>query len=189
MRLLKQAMAVLGAVVVIAVIVVLVTPKTAHAVIATLVQVVNTSAQPVPILNASAANEPFFASLCKVAGTGIVFSPNFCPPHPGSFQVPQTTPDGAASVKRLVIEFVTAQCATHNGTLVDVELITDTPFPARVYNFVPFSTGAVSSGNVSAVSQPTSIYANPNETYKLDYIENGDDALCQATVSGYFITQ
>jgi hypothetical protein len=48
MKLLKQAMAVLGTVVVIAVLVALVTPKTAHAIVATMVQVVNTAAQPVP---------------------------------------------------------------------------------------------------------------------------------------------
>jgi hypothetical protein len=46
MRLLKQAVAVLGSVVVITVIVALVTPKTAHAVIATAVQVVNSVANP-----------------------------------------------------------------------------------------------------------------------------------------------
>lgn len=48
MKLLKQAMALLGSVVVIAVLVALVTPKTAHALVATLVQVVNTPSQPVP---------------------------------------------------------------------------------------------------------------------------------------------
>jgi hypothetical protein len=49
MRLLKQAMAVLGTVVVIAAIAALVTPKMAHAIIATAVQVVNGPGNPVPI--------------------------------------------------------------------------------------------------------------------------------------------
>jgi hypothetical protein len=53
MRLLKQAMAVLGTVVVIAAVVALVTPKTAHAIVATAVQVVNTSANPVPVASVS----------------------------------------------------------------------------------------------------------------------------------------
>jgi hypothetical protein len=46
MKLLKQALAVLGTVVVIAVFAALVTPKTAHAIVATLVDVVNTTANP-----------------------------------------------------------------------------------------------------------------------------------------------
>jgi hypothetical protein len=49
MKLLKQAMAVLGTVVVIAAVVALVTPKTAHAIVATAVQVVNTAASPIPV--------------------------------------------------------------------------------------------------------------------------------------------
>jgi hypothetical protein len=51
MRLLKQALTVLGTVVVIAIIAALVTPQTAHAIIATAVQVVNTSANPVPVVS------------------------------------------------------------------------------------------------------------------------------------------
>jgi hypothetical protein len=46
MKLLKQAMAVLGTVMVVAIIAALVTPKTAHAIVATLVEVVNTTANP-----------------------------------------------------------------------------------------------------------------------------------------------
>lgn len=49
MRLLKQALTVLGTVVVVAIIAALVVPKTAHAIVATAVQVVNTAATPVPV--------------------------------------------------------------------------------------------------------------------------------------------
>ena len=60
MKLLKQAMAVLGTVVVIAVIAALVTPKTAHALVATMVQVVNTSTSPVPTKRVdNPAQQPF----------------------------------------------------------------------------------------------------------------------------------
>lgn len=49
MKLLKQALAVLGSVVVIALIAALVTPKTAQAVVAALVEVANTPDNPVPV--------------------------------------------------------------------------------------------------------------------------------------------
>jgi hypothetical protein len=51
MKLLKQALAVLATVVVIAVIAAVVTPKTAHAIVATAVQVVNTAAAPALVSN------------------------------------------------------------------------------------------------------------------------------------------
>lgn len=67
MRLLKQAMAVLGTVVVIALLVALVTPKTAHAIIATAVQVVNTSANPAATLDNSKAASQIVELVCLVA--------------------------------------------------------------------------------------------------------------------------
>ena len=77
MKLLKQAMAVLGTVVVITIIAALVTPKTAHALVATMVQVVNTTANPASILDADAATRTPYqvtkAAVCSAASCNFSF--------------------------------------------------------------------------------------------------------------------
>ena len=90
MKLLKQAMAVLGTVVVIAVIVVLVTPKTAHALVATLVQVENTPTTAVPTVIAPAAGQ-LYNSVCSVDTNGPGFSEcNFTPVPAGKTLIVET---------------------------------------------------------------------------------------------------
>lgn len=72
MKLLKQALAVLGTVVVVAVIVALVTPKTAHALIATAVQVVNTVSNPALISNTDGPGRIPYQSSTFCVSTGPV---------------------------------------------------------------------------------------------------------------------
>jgi hypothetical protein len=90
-------------------VVTLVAPKAVHAGVAALVQVVNTSTNPVPNADVNApGEEPFHAFLCVASGpvTGVCAATV----STGSFTVPTTTPDGL-SVKRLVIEHVYFDCA------------------------------------------------------------------------------
>jgi hypothetical protein len=75
MRLLKRALAVLGTVVLIATIAALVTPKTAHAVVATLVQVQNGPANPVPTSMATHLGQPSSNVVNLVSGFNF-FSTN-----------------------------------------------------------------------------------------------------------------
>lgn len=69
MKVLKQALGVLGTVVVIAIIAALVTPKTAHALVGAFVQVVNTPTNAVPTIQAPAAAK-LYQAFC-----GGVYSP------------------------------------------------------------------------------------------------------------------
>ena len=78
MKLLKQAFAALGVVMLIAIFVVLVTPKATHAIVATLVQVVNTSANPVPVVN---------APVVLVGNGSADITPNYGPTEFGPFDV------------------------------------------------------------------------------------------------------
>jgi hypothetical protein len=105
MRLLKQAMAVLGTVVVIAVLVAVVTPKTAHAVVATMVQVVNLPSQSVPTWrtdNDGRSVVRLYYSEIMPAGTGISAGPTFAgnPMNDASTATVYTVPAG----KRLVVD-------------------------------------------------------------------------------------
>jgi hypothetical protein len=105
MRLLRQAMAVLGSVVVIAVIVALVTPKTAHAIVATAVQVVNPLSQPVPMLATDALTSFVTVEQCEFGSDA--FQPNSCF-LPNIYTVPQG--------KVAVLESLTAACSVNAGT-------------------------------------------------------------------------
>ena len=74
MKLLKQAMGVLGTVVVITLIVALAVPKTAHALVATLVQVVNPPSQPVLTGQVVEPYQQFANVDCSVGGAcSLVF--------------------------------------------------------------------------------------------------------------------
>src|ERR1700732_4672430 len=83
-------------------------PKATRGIAAALVQVTNTSANPVPTVSAdSPANFPFVALLCDFIQSGSCIS--F-----GEFKVPTTTSTGLP-VKRLVIENVSGECVLTPG--------------------------------------------------------------------------
>jgi hypothetical protein len=107
MTLLKQALAVLGTVVVIAMIVVLVTPKTAHAIVATFVQVVNTPSQPVPTVATDALTSFVASNYCHFGhSTAYSGARDVCGIEPL-----YTVPAG----KTAVIESASGVCVTYSG--------------------------------------------------------------------------
>jgi len=87
-------------------------PRTVHAVTAALVQVVNTSANPVPQSDAATR---FQAAVCIVSGT-ISTGVNACPAptNTATFTVPTTTSTGAP-VRRLVVENVSGFCSNYGN--------------------------------------------------------------------------
>jgi hypothetical protein len=101
MRLLKQAVGVLGTVVVMVVIATVVMPKTTHAIVSTLVTVVNTSANPVPTFPTEALNHFNVTSGCSFAGSFA------CDVNP-IYNVPVG--------KTAVVEYVSGFCNTEAGT-------------------------------------------------------------------------
>src|SRR5271154_1410262 len=107
MRLFKQALAVLGSIVVVAIIMAFVAPKAVHAVVAAAVQVMNTSANPVPTYDSGTR---FQADVCFISGA-VSTASAFCGPNnSASFGVPLVTSAGA-TVKRLVVEDVSGYCS------------------------------------------------------------------------------
>jgi hypothetical protein len=194
MKLLKQAMAGLGTVVVIAVIAALVTPKTAHAIVATAVNVVNPSATPVPTSNVGPTNEPFYVRLCTN-----------CADVPSSFTVPTMTTDGK-TVTRLAIEHVSGICRSHGNGFVD--LVFSGPLLENNLNagsklatlYVPAGTVVPTAGfgafpNEQSFSQPVRFYADPDSNIlvnvTVDPTGNQDLATdwCDVQIEGYLATQ
>ena|SRR5579864_5504971 len=189
MRMLKQAVGVLGTLVIVIAIAALVMPKTAHAIIATAVQVVNTSANSVPTSDAGMANEPFeFEAIAR---------PNSVNEIIGTFTVPATTADGR-SVQRLVIEEVTVQCSGLSAPTAGVR-VSGFPFSGAGANlglsngfeddhYFPFPNNPAAGQQVLA--QRTRIYVDPGVNVDMNTFEAFESSgVCAYTASGHFIVQ
>jgi hypothetical protein len=199
MKLLKQAMVVLGTVVVIATIAALVTPKAAHAIVASLVQVVNTPSQPIPNRDVdNPANEPFQATFCIDSGTN--FGNCKLGGIPGFITVPTTTSDNAA-VKRLVIEDAEAFCTisgsgsvTAWGLSITVnENVQSVPLggPSGELEHIFVPQLAPGTTYLFLVSQQTRLYADPGTIIgqSIADIGNFSGYQCKATLTGHLVTQ
>ena len=155
--------------------VVLIAPRTVHAVAAALVQVTNTRSTPVPTQDVDiAARRPFTAS-CNVFGNG------------GGFVVCQPTPAPPTSGYELVIQSVNIQLNQDTGSVQPA--ITDLSYStggAEYVHYAPFiSTGP---GNWVA-SELTAIYVDPSPFNPLQCgtLFNNGTATMSCTVTGYTV--
>jgi hypothetical protein len=148
----------------------------------------NTPSSPVPMLNVDEPTaQPFLQRFCfsSIAGqcAGEIGSPT------NGFQVPSTTA-GGASVKRLVVEFVSGQCVVPNGNQIGgIALggVGEQP-PSHVFGltYAPGTTQAETFG------QQTKIYYDPGEFIVMSptfFITIGSVYQCDGTISGYLATQ
>jgi hypothetical protein len=177
MRLLKQALAVLGTVVVIAVIALLVAPKTAHALVATLVQVANTSANPVPTQDTeNPARSPFQKELDFLITDGTIAAT-------ASFAVP--------AGKALVIDFVSGAAFQPAGeTMRNYEIITTVNGVDAVHSFAPGQITADAGGGTDQfTSQPAVIYADQGSIVSFIAVRAQATGLTSGsvTVSGHLV--
>lgn len=196
MRLLKRALAVLGTVVAVAVIAALVAPKAAHALVATFVQVVNTSANPVPTVM---SGTPFEAATCHGFGPT---QGSICGGQGSDFVVPTMTTTGVP-VKRLVVENYSGVCTGENTPLLAAILIgpfvADAQpntaslmfhyFPLTLETTMPFNGGTERD---YSFGQTTRLYFNPGDTVSQRielFIPSDVDAFCFAQVEGTLVTQ
>ena len=102
MKLLRQALAVLGALVVLMAIVALVAPKRARAVVAALVQVTNTETNPVPTISTNAHNSFVAEGTCYFDGSNDCFMDPL-----------YTVPAGDIAV----LEYASGTCNVSTGTV------------------------------------------------------------------------
>jgi hypothetical protein len=215
MNVMKQAMAVLGTVVVIATIVALVAPKTAHAIVATAVQVVNTSANPIPTPRSATR---FQAALCNVTGP-VATAYGVCPPptNTATFTVPTATSTGAP-VKRLIVDNVSGFCSNYTTSSLIIKAVrlrgqfaADSvpngnsffthyvPMIGDPYSYVNDPALGPPIGGVPendyAFGQVTNFALNPGDTVSLDvwyFFQSANTSAdwdCVARVEGYLVTQ
>jgi hypothetical protein len=167
-------------------------PKAAHALVSTLVQVVNTPANPVPNADVNApGEEPFQTALCLAIPGGS------CPSLPFNFVVPATTSDGL-TVKRLVIEEMNVVCTitgtashiqTYMPTLMNENQVNGEAHVANTY--LPLSPSSPGNSSVLVSSLAARAYADPGTTvepYLFGDIGVGSSLTCTYNVAGYFVT-
>lgn len=156
-------------------------PRTARALVATLVQVTNTTAQPVLSRDVdNSAYEPFAETLCAGVSGNCLGSESL-------FTVPTTDPN-SSPVRRLVIEYYSTVCS---GV---------TPSNVLFYSFIVFTGGRQNSFNIGPLqlssnastgsfyysNQQTRIYADPGTIVALAY-NNAESATCDVTFTGYLV--
>jgi hypothetical protein len=212
MRLVKQALAVLGSVVVVATIVTLLAPKTVHAIVATAVEVMNTSANPVPTYDSGTR---FQADVCNASGP-VSVAAGYCGSTTSkTFVVPSFTSSGA-TVKRLFVDNVAGFCANFNNPnlFIKVVRLSGQFVPDSVPNgdsaaghYIPIVGPSLSYTNDPGFGPPlggvpetdysfgqtTHFAFNPGDTVTLRfnyfYSTGNFDGVCTATVEGTLATQ
>jgi hypothetical protein len=192
MRFMKRLLMGISAVALAGTLLTLVAPKAVHAAVAALVLVTNTPANPVPNADVNApGEEPFQTQICDTLGS----FPGACSGTPGTFTVPSTTSDGL-SVKRLVVEQISAQCASlgavsHPVTTLSFQTnenqVNGTVFPAVI------SLPLVAGGPPGYISSTTvRAYADPGTSsgwnLGFDGGGSGTGLTCTYTIVGSLIT-
>jgi hypothetical protein len=155
-------------------------PRAAHAFVATLVQVANTSANPVPNRDVDQpSNEPF-----SWEGIGSTSS-NI------SFVVPTTTNDGR-TVQRLVIEHVSSVCFGVSSPLPALRLAANGCFSSAgacvgsgTEIFFPYTPIA---SNQQSLSTPVRLYVDPGQSLSAN-LSGSASAFCSHVATGHFVTQ
>jgi hypothetical protein len=174
MRLLKQAVGVLGTVVVMVVIATVVMPKTTHAIVSTLVTVVNTSANPVPTFPTEALNHFNVTSGCSFAGSFA------CDVNP-IYNVPVG--------KTAVVEYVSGFCNTEAGT--GIALLRLDTVPDNTSGFFvagpSISLNGTNNINITSWAQSQRFYISSNSTVKFSATATLGSKIgyCLVDISGY----
>src|SRR5579863_6448004 len=160
MRLIKRLLMGFGAVALVGTLLTLVAPKAVHAAVAALVEVANTSANPVPNADVNApGEEPFQTLMCNAVGSMSCSGSE----QPSIFSVPTTTSDGL-SIKRLVIEYVSVSCINNGVSQLQAGLLTEmdeNPVNGVVHDsliILPLTPSSPSSTGLPVATLPVTAY-------------------------------
>jgi hypothetical protein len=159
----------------------LLAPKTAHALVATLVHVENTTAQPVPTRDVdNPAYEPFVGRLCA----GVVVN---CGGLGTSFVVP-TTDANSIPVRRLVIEYYSTECMGVTPSEIPRNaLLVLTGGQQNAFYIGPLQQSSNATDSFYYSNQQTRIYAEPGSNVLFDFFNDGGSPTCNVTVTGYLV--
>lgn len=189
MNIIRKAGATLGGIFLAVLLIAVFAPKATRGVVAALVQVTNTSANPVPTVSVSNL-VPFGANLCLETSA---FS---CQPNTYYFLVPQTTPAGLP-VKWLVIDQVDGSCFTFNSVSNVTPQITfgfpndnSAPGTQQLFFYFPMNLTAIGGDTRGTFQSPVRIYVPANYFVygSVNVQPNGVYANCGFSILGHLET-
>lgn len=196
MKLARRILMGLGSFALVAAFLIFLAPKTAHAVVATLVQVTNTSTNPVPTAEVNdPGEEPFQTQIC------LAFPAGSFPCSSGTvenFAVPTVTSDGL-TVKRLVVENISGFCFVGGSQTINLVLLVFSTLANSINSIeqeslVQTSTSIGSFAGLSHVSFPTPVYADPGTSVYVGAFNYGEtptttnSAGCDYNIIGHLVT-
>jgi hypothetical protein len=190
MNVIRKAVSALGGIFLAALLIAALAPKATRGIAAALVQVTNTTANPVPTLDAnSPAYQPasLQISLVEAASTSIT--------------APSTLPSGGA-YRELVINWVTGACFGDLASSLPAPFTISLQTDGSQLSFFPATS---SSGPATYFGTATSLYASPGSTIGLVALNGtgiqiqsganesvttrGASASCLVNADGYYVTQ
>jgi hypothetical protein len=187
MKFLKNVFIGIGAVALAWVLLTLAAPKTVHAAVATLVEIANTPANPVPNADVNAPGEEAFQAL--LCGTN---PSSGCGTVPDTLVVPSTTSDGL-NFKRLVLEYVSGFCQS-SGSVSQINLDFTTTINenavgtlTQVSPSIPLTPSSPGSP-LLAFSEPVRAYADPGTTVGVGSSFFGGNPYCEVNFVGHYLT-
>ena len=188
MNVVRRIAMAIGGTAVVALVLTLAAPRTAHAVLSALVTITNTPANPVPNRDVdNSANFPFSSEVC-------FGDANFCQGVTGRFTAPTVTSSGVP-VKRLIIETISGVCESPSGGInfiAGIALNTSAPTDSSNSSLETVFLPAVQTEPGFAVfNEPVHFYVSPGASVvggstgaSSSFLAGG----CQAAVSGHLVT-
>jgi hypothetical protein len=162
-------------------------PRTAHAVVAALVNVVNTQANPVPVREANSPDiYPFVLQFCtnpQATGECTISGDN----NGGSTTIPTTTPDNVVVLFADIDNF-SSVCffGSHNAADQLVDVFTVFQGNLAEWGFIVPHINT----DFATVNQGTRIYADPGSTINVSLNGSIPHAQsCAVTLSGHLVTR
>ncbi len=177
MNIFRKSLMNLGGILLAAMFIATLAPKAVRAVAASLVQVVNTPASPVPVKEVeNLVDEPFATMICAFCSalTQSTFLPVV---PPSSFVVPAVDSAGNP-VKALVIKYIGTSCQDGNFALTTTVPGNSVNGITQIVNFLPLTEGFAIGG------QEVSILAPPSSTVGI-FLASQLTAGCLVSVNGY----
>jgi hypothetical protein len=189
MQFAKRLLMVFGAIALTALLLELAAPKATHALVATLVQVTNTTANPVPNKDVdSPAHATVVPLACQALANGEINDPGIlqCTLAAGGLTnggTPYTVPAG----QRLVVEQVSAFC--QSVTKDNLQFAQFALTEAGAFVVVPLNAVTVPGfEGITSFTQSVHYYADAGTT--LSFHANGNDsgAFCNYSANGYLVS-
>lgn len=164
-----------GGVILILFSVILMNPKTVHALAAALVQITNTRSNPVPTQDVDIAARHPYTATCNVFGSG------------GRFQVCYPTPAPPSSGYETVIQSVNFALNQDTGTVQP--FVTEFNYTSGGNPFQFFVPMLAQGQGEWVGTQPTAIYVDPSGSMQCTTLFNdsSSSATLTCTVSGYTV--